>query len=566
MSRNLIKQIGKLLGYLAVPLFIVLVIGLVAVRSFEWYIILGLIVFAVCLAVFAATNPEVWQRRLGRQRVSSTISGIVVIIALFGIIALANVLLQRTNLQFDLTKSKVFTINDQSVQVLQKLKEPVKAIIFYSNNTQQQQQSAADLLKQYSSHTDKLQVQTINVEADPISAQQYGITTDPTIAFEMGKRRELATSVDEQTLTRTLLRLETGVVKRVLITTGHNEYSTTASQQGNSLSTAVQALTDNNYQVELYNTATGTSSPASSSSTTASAATPVTLNPNNDILLIAGPRGKFSDDEKARISTFLKQGGKAMIAYDIAGNVDDATSTNINDLLTDWKVKFEKGVVVEQDQTRRAQQSPLFLAPAIGTTSDITSKLQNQNIFVLQSTAITKDAAATATVTDLLTTSQNSWLKTNLQSQTAEFEANDLRGPLTVALTVEQAGTQPAPAPNPTPSATPGAGTPTAAATAAATPAANTGTPLNTRLVLLGSPSAISDQVLSSQLGNYNFFVNAMNYLNESGNNVVITSRTTDYTPFTVNASQSSLTFWSAFLGLPVIILLIGLAAWWRRR
>ena len=563
MSRNLIKQIGKLLGYLAVPLLIVVLIGLVAVRRFEWYIILGLIVLAVCVAVFAATNPEVWQRRMGRQRVSSTISGIVVIVALVGIIALANVLLQRTNFQFDLTKNKNFTISDSSVQVLQKLDKTVTATIFYTQATLGQQQSASDLLKQYAARTDKLQVQSINADADPLAVQRYNVKSNPAVIFEMGQKREEVSSLDEQSLTRALLRLQTGVIRRVLITTGHQELTTEANQAGNSLSAAVQALTDNNYQVALYNTATGTATPVASSTTGATTTpTQVKLNPNNDILVIAGPRGKFSDDEKARISTFLKQGGKAMLAYDIAGNVSADTATNINDLLVDWKVKFARGVAVEQDQTKRAQESPLYLAPSINTSSDITGNLKGQNIFVLQATSVNKDPASTATFTELLTTSADSYLKSTIPPTTAEFEPSDVRGPLVVAATIEQPATQPAPAPNATPTAS---GTPGSTATPATTASAS-GQPLNTRIVLLGSPSAISDQVLATQIGNLNFFVNAMNYLNETANNVVITSRTADATPFTVNASQSSLAFWSSFLGLPVIILLIGLAGWWRRR
>ncbi len=567
MSRNLIKQIGKLLGFVAVPLFIVLVIGFIAVRRFEWYLILGLIVLVFCIAVFAATNPAVWQRRLGRQRVSSSISGIVVIIALIGIIALANVLLQRVNVQFDLTKNQTFTINNASVKVLEKLNAPTTAYIFYSGNTASQQQNAADLLKQYTSHSDKLTVQSVNIDAEPVLAQKYNVKTDPSVIFASGTRQEEVTTIDEQSLTRGLLRLETGVTRRVLITTGHQEYSTTANQQGASLSAAVTALTDNNYNVQIYNTATGTATPASSSpgaNSAPPAATPVTLDPKNDILLIAGPRGKFSDDEKTRITNFLKQGGKALIAYDIAGNQSADQATNVNDLLADWKVSFARGIIVEGDQDRRAQESATYLAPNIVTGNDITNNLNGQNIFVLNSTAINKDAAITATFTQLLTTSENSYLKTTIPPTTAEFEnGKDVRGPLTVAASVELPASQAAPAITGTTTVTPGT---TATPAPTATPGTGAATPLNTRIVLLGSPSAISDQVLSSQIGNYNFFFNAMNYLNETGSDIVITNRTPDSTPFAVNASQSSVAFWSSFLGLPVIILLIGLAAWWRRR
>ena len=572
MSRNLIKQIGKLLGFVAVPLIIVLAIGFIAVRRFEWYLILGLLILVVCIAVFAATNPEVWQRRLGRQRVSSTISGIVVIIALAGIIVLANVLLQRVNIQFDLTQNQSFTISDASVKVLEKLNQPTTAFIFYSGNTQSQQQNASDLLKQYTARTDKLSVQTVNVDADPITAQKYNVKTDPSVIFASGTRQEEVTTIDEQSLTRGLLRLETGVTRRVLITTGHQEYTTESNQQGTSLSAAVKALTDNNYDVEIYNTTTGTATPASASSTGATPTpTKVTLNPSNDILLIAGPRGKFSDEEKTNITNFLKEGGKALIAYDIAGNQDANQATNVNDLLAGWKVSFARGIIVEGNQDKRAQESATYLVPTLATGNDITNNLTGQNVFILNSTAINKASDITATFTGLLTTSDNSYLKTTIPPTTAEFEAGkDVRGPLVVAATVEQQASMAAPAVTATTTVTPStniSGT-TAAATAtpAATPNTGSGTPLNTRIVLLGSPTAISDAVLSTQIGDYNFFFNAMNYLNETGNDIVISDRTPTTTPFSVNASQSSVAFWSSFLGLPVVILLIGLAAWWRRR
>jgi ABC-type uncharacterized transport system involved in gliding motility auxiliary subunit len=572
MSRNLIKQIGRLLGFVAVPLIIVLAIGFIAVRRFEWYLILGLLVLVVCIAVFAATNPEVWQRRLGRQRVSSTISGFVVIIALVGIIALANVLLQRVNIQFDLTQNQTFTINDASVKVLDQLNQPVTAFIFYSGNTLSQQQNASDLLKQYTSRTDKLTVQTVNVDSDPITAQKYNVKTDPSVIFASGTRQEEVTTIDEQSLTRGLLRLETGVTRRVLITTGHQEYTPDANQQGTSLSAAITALTDNNYNVMIYNPSTGTATQASSATSgTATTPIPVTLDPHNDILLIAGPRGKFSDDEKTRITNFLKEGGKALIAYDIAGNQDATQATNVNDLLADWKVSFARGIIIEGDQDKRAQESATYLVPTLGTDNDITANLTGQNVFILNSTAINKDASITATWTQLLSTSENSYLKTTIPPTTAEYEdGKDVRGPLVVAASVEQQATMAAPTVTATTTVTPSVSisdtTAAATATPTATPGTASGTPLNTRIVLLGSPTAISDAVLGSQIGNYNFFFNAMNYLNETGSDIVISDRTPTTTPFPVSASQSSVAFWSSFLGLPVVILLIGLAAWWRRR
>ncbi len=558
MNRSIVKQVGAFAGYLTIPLMIVLAIGLVAVRRFEWYILLGLVVLLVAIALFAATNPEAWQRRLGRQRVSSTISGIVVSIALLGIVVLVNVLLQRTNVQFDLTANKNFTISDLSVQVLQKLDAPVTATIFYDNTSQDTLTQAQDKLKQFAARSDKLKIQSFNANLDPAVANSYKIKQVPSIVFEKGQQREEVSSVDEQTFTRALARLQNPVTRRVLVVTGHQELSTQSNQQGLSLALAVQALSDNNFKVEVYNSVTSTSTPTGGANAAGQTAPPATiqLNPASDILLIAGPRGRFTDDEKNRISTFLKGGGKALVAFDIAANLNAAQATNLNDLLTGFGVSFKQGVAVETAPDRSSPQNPLTMLPELNTQSELARGLEGQNVIVFQTTNVEKAADNKGTFTDVLKTSAQSYLKTNLTSQTAEFEQGDLRGPLTVAATFEQPATAPLPPQTATPGTTPGAATPAPATNAQ---------PLNTRLVLLGTPALISDRYLQSQ-GNYNFLVNSMNYLNESNNAIVIPSSTSNAKPFTVNESQSTLTFWSSFLGLPLLILFLGLVAWWRRR
>ncbi len=558
MGRNTIKQLGRLAGYLIVPLTLVIAIGLISVRRFEWYILVGLIVLAAAIAFFAATNPEVWQRRLGRQRVSSTISGIVVIIALVGIIALINILMQRTNFQLDLTKNKSFTISDASVKVVQNLSGPVTAIVFYNSATLSQQQQATDLLKQFTNHSDKLTVQTINLDNDPLAVQRYAVKTNPDIVFTKGTRKEDTATVDEQSFARTLLKVQ-NPAKRVLVVTGHQELATQPDQQGNSLASTIQSLSDNNYKVEIYNSVTGTSTPTTPTDPTNPAAAPATgtlvqLNPAEDILLIVGPRGKFSDDEKNRFSTFFKQGGKALIGYQVTGVTDPAQATNLNDLLTDWGVKFNPGVVVETDPNRRSQQSATVLVPTASTSSEITQGFSAQDVLVVaNSSSIEKSGTNQATFNQLLTTSSNSYLKVNLASKTIEFEQGDVRGPITVAASIQQKATQAAPAISAT--------TIVSGTTAPAATDAN----LETRLVVLGSALSLNDALLQSGSNN-TFLLNVMNFLSASGNNIVIPPKAANNPPFTVSQSQSSLSFWSSFLGIPILILFLGLAAWWRRR
>ena len=558
MNRNVLKQLGRLAGFIALPLLLVDLIALL-VFHLEWYVLVGLILVLVLGAIFAATNPEVWQRSLGRQRTSSTISAIVVSIAFLGIVVLINVLLQRVTIQWDLTQNQSFTISDASVKVVQSLKAPTTAIVFYDPTTATQEQTASDLLHQFAAKGDKLSVQTIDASSDPLSVQKYKVSANPSVVFVQGARQELVTTFDEQTFDRTLLKVQSDP-KRVLIVSGHKEASVVASQTATSVSTAVQSLANNNYIVLTYNSATGTGTPftASADATGATpAAVQITLDPANDILLIFGPGSKFSDVEKTNLTNFLKEGGKAFITYDIANNQDPASATNVNDLLSSWGVSFQPGIALESDPSHHLPQSAALIQPSLDTTSDVDTGLSDQNpVIVANATALVRQDGFQGTINNLLTTSSSSYLKTNLQSQTAEFEQGDVRGPLILGLSIQQAATMSAPTIS---------GTNTISGTTNVTGTASTAA-LETRIVAVGTTAAFSDQILPQVSPNDTFLLNAMNFLGASGTNITIPSKADATKPFTVTQAKAGVTFWASFLGLPVLVLFLGLVIWWRRR
>ena len=66
--------------------------------------------------------------------------------------------------------------------------------------------------------------------------------------------------------------------------------------------------------------------------------------------------------------------------------------------------------------------------------------------------------------------------------------------------------------------------------------------------------------------GNYLFLLNTMNWLSEQNDTVVIASRDLNQQPFSINQSQGSFIFWTTFLGLPLLVLFLGLVVYWRRR
>ena len=546
MNRALFRQIGNIASYLIVPLVIAGAIYLITYRRFDTPIIVDLILLAIAVILWASSNPITMRGTLGKQIVGSTVSAVIIGIAAVGIIVLLNVLAQRVTVRTDLTNTQQFSVTNATTEVLKKLKEPVKVTVFYdSSQGDTSRRTVEDRLKEYSSRSDKLNVTYVDASFDPAKVRDFNIKAVPTVVFQQGSQREDVSSTDEQSFTRAILRVQSNIDRRVFFVSGHGERPIQASGT-DSFSLAVQALTDNNYKVDTINLLNFSTGGTITSTDT------LKLNPAGDVLVFGGPRSPFSDQEKQNALTFLKQGGKALFLDDplaSASNLPVERRDNLNDILKEYDLKFTSGLSVELDPQRRVPNNPLIFIPQTVAGSDVLRNLpDNAIILMAQSTQVDKGQNKLSTegggFTQLLQTSPNSFLKTDLQNLSQGFDqAKDVRGPLTVAATYQAAAKEPP------------AGTQN----------------LNTRLALMGSYLFASDDRSvgvdpASGTSNYFFFLNTMNWLTETNNSVVIAPRDQDAKPFPINQSQGSFIFWSTFLGLPLLVLFVGVAVWWRRR
>ncbi|NWJ95081.1 MAG: GldG family protein [Chloroflexi bacterium] len=551
MNRAVLRQIGSWAGFLIVPLLIAGAIYFVTYGKFDLPLIIDLLILAVAAILYASTNPLTLRNQLGTQILGSSLSAIVVCIAAVGIIVLVNILMQRVTVRTDLTTTQQFSVSNATIEVLKKLKEPVKVTVFYTSDPNSGGDSARlqieDRLKEYTSRTDKLNVTYIDANTDPAKVRQYNITALPTTVFEQSKQREMVTSSDEQEFTRAILRVQSNIQRRVFFITGHNERPIQLGSNGDSLSQAVQALKDNNYLVDTLNLFNFSTSGTITNTTNPNEA--ITLNPATDVLVFGAPRGPINETEKQKALTFLKQGGKALFLEDPLASMSTVPverRDNVNDLLKEWNLKFSAGIAIEQDPQRRSSSNPtIFLTQASGS-SGVLRNLPDIPIVIAQATQVentpSSSGSDTGTFTPLLQTSVNSYLKTDIQNIGQSFDqSKDVRGPITIAASFE-----------------------------IATPITGTQN-LNTRLVLVSNYLFASDQPNvgldpASGSGNYFFFLNTINWLSESSDSVVIAPRQTNSHPFAINQGQGSFLFWSTFLGLPALVLFVGITVWWRRR
>jgi len=142
-------------------------------------------------------------------------------------------------------------------------------------------------------------------------------------------------------------------------------------------------------------------------------------------------------------------------------------------------------------------------------------------------------------VTPLAKTSETSWAETDLtgifKRQSAKFEGNDVKGPVTVAVAV----------------------------------AANLETLKygqgEARLVVLGDTDIANNQYIGNFF-NRDFIMNCIDWLAGESNAITIRPRELRASRFNLTVQEFDVVFVLSVLLLPELLLIIGFAVWWERR
>lgn len=155
-----------------------------------------------------------------------------------------------------------------------------------------------------------------------------------------------------------------------------------------------------------------------------------------DCILIYAPTSDISVEEKELLADYVKNGGKMMV---MAGPVEGSNLDNLYSLLSDYGVEANDGIVVDPDREHYAFRVPYVLMPEIAS-SEITDPLINERYYAIMpmSRGLTVKDTGTATVTELLTTSEAAFSKVaGYELSTYEKEEGDIDGPFAVAVSVD---------------------------------------------------------------------------------------------------------------------------------
>lgn len=476
--------------------------------------VLVLIGIGLALLLLAASYypNEVVEILRGRSvRYGSNTFAMVVIF--LSILALINFYSAKHSYRWDVTESGTHTLSSQTMAVLGQLNGPVKVTAFSPPGGS----PFEDLLITYQRASDKIEYQLVDPERTPAVAREYKIQRYPVTVLEYEGRRQDITGSSEQDVTSAILKLVKGTAKKVYFLAGHGEISIDSFEGGGG-DQAKEALKADNYEVApLVLAATGS------------------VPEDAAVIVIAGAKTPFLDEEKKAIDDYLSKGGKALVMVDVEG------SPTVNEILKAQGLEIGNGVVI--DPASSLPNQPQVPVIAQYEYSQITKDMQGMTLFPFTTSVMPqKDMPDGLTTAPLFESTDKSWLETD--ENVIRFEEDkDVKGPLTLALTLEGSGASGHDATQ------------------------QDGNQSKMRMVVFGNSIFATNDVLNNPaLGNRDLFVNAVNWLAEEEALISIRAKEPAMKQVFLTGTDENLVFFSSTVFLPFVVLVIAAAVWWRRR
>jgi ABC-type uncharacterized transport system involved in gliding motility auxiliary subunit len=421
--------------------------------------------------------------------------------------------------RWDLTPNKKFSLSPQSVKILKNLD---RNVTIYDFERQGGSQSHHDLLQNYDAESPHVSVQFVDPDRDPALARQYDVRSYGTIVVASASRHFQAQSTDEEGVTNALVRLLKGQ-KTVYFVQGHGE-SDLSSDARNGYSDLKKEFENENYQVKTLVLLQKMAIPADCS-----------------ILVIAGPHTEYLPQETDVISKYVDGGGRLLMLLDPGVQLP-----NLAKLLADWNVTLRNDLVIDENPLARlaGAEPSMPLIIKYGASPIVEPIARTATLFPFtRSFVIGKDDKAGVVDTSLCETTQASFgvadFTFKMTKITGYRPGKDYKGPLTVAVsgTVSEQGA-PAPGDKKKPEG---------------------------RFVALGTSSMANNAYLGFG-GNRDLIMNAVSWLAAEEDMISVRPKPPENQRLTLNQRQMQRILYLGVLGIPLLIILLGISVWWGRR
>lgn len=476
-------------------------------------------------AVGVETAEEIKKERKpmskrAKYRAATGIMAVLVVAAIVVVNLLVGAVATRVNTKIDLTAGRVLDFADETIEVAKKLEKDVTIYSLVPEAEDDVIKSLDQILMRYQQLSDKITYQKIDTVSNPEFLQKYmGDSTQfniYSVIFECGDKFRVVDINDtvtmnqetgqvqsltaEQKFTSALVYVSNDATVKVGVVQGHNEVDFASFDS--------IVLEPENYDAVEVNLLTGD------------------IAEDINMLIIPSPQRDFNPEEINALDAYFDRGGKAQLIIDFTTE----SLPNLEAYLAEWGVTLYPGFVVEESSSRYVSY-PNYIIPQILPT-EITDAIIDNNTLMAYPIARGMKIEPVSGVEnmDLLTSSNNSFVRTDFESQELEKSESDIDGPVVVATLLSRFSTQGAP-----------------------------------QFMIMGGIGIFEAFDLSAY-ANKDFYYNSMAYMTDSEESIYI--RPKDISPnFLAMPAMTALVFAGVtVIVIPLLILIAGFVVWFKRR
>jgi ABC-type uncharacterized transport system involved in gliding motility auxiliary subunit len=514
-------RLGSFYGIVGAIFLIFAGVAYFITRLFSLYVVIHLLLGVLAVATYLASARGSLGTFLGERSTKQGAQALLYSLLFFAILVMVNYLSTRNHHRFDLTEAGVFSISPQTRSVLQKLDKPLEINAFVEVGSDP---ALRELLSGFHDISTHVSFHLIDPDKQPDLAEKFQITAIPAVHMQYGERTNVVNKISEEELTNGIIKITRADKKLVYFLGGHGEPDINDLQEPRGYGQLKTALENESYETKPLILA-------------ADAAVPDDAN----LLIVGGGDRAYQAHEITAIDAYLKKGKHALFLLNPRGTAELAT------YLSQWGIQVGNDVIVDE-QLQLLKGRTFTLTPFVTTygAHPITEELSRRGNALTtygmsRSVEPHADGKAGVTPVSLAQTSPNAWAETDLESifqrQTARLDETDRKGPISLAVAVtanlKEMGVEKE-------------------------------KENSSRLVVFGDSVFANNQYIG-QYFNRDLLLNSIGWLIGEEGLLSIRSRTIRASRVQFTAEQGTAIFYLSVLVLPELLLIAGLAVWWRR-
>jgi len=351
-----------------------------------------------------------------------------VVLSLIAIIILnliVTVLGSKVNLKVDLTSGQILDFSDTTENVIDELEMDVEIIsLIPESDITREILQIKEILEKYDASSERISYRTVDTSKNPAVLSQYEsggkpLTSEYNIIFESERMYTVVSVYDivgeglyryknsdalisgvlsgEQHFTSALVKVTQGSEINAYVCTGHGEAFDAEIFKSNILPGLGYNFADLNLKTD-------------------------SVPDDADIIIVASPVTDYSLDEIDKIDRFLSSGGGVQIMLDCYTFGAD----NLMSYLKEWNITAGNGVVCDNNSKSYTLGNRRYVIPEI-PQNDVTEGLGlgNVQLVIPDSRPISGKSTDIIAVSDILCTSDDGFVKKNIESEVNSPEAQD---------------------------------------------------------------------------------------------------------------------------------------------